>query len=312
MRILENINVDFWGRRKVGFVISATLIAIALVSLVYPGLEAGIDFRGGTEFVVETAQPLDQPAVRSAMDGAFDGGVEVKQYGGPEQLLIRTVQGGDPEALSSTLTGTLESAFAGSDAQVLRIDSVGPRFADDLKRGAMLAVIGSLLVILLYIFIRFDWRYAVAAVLTLAHDVTIVLGLFALFHTIMPFSLQMDQVIIAALLTIVGYSINDTVVVFDRIREFANLFKTERFETVVNRGINSTLSRTVLTSVTTMLTVFVLFVAGGEVLRGFAFALLIGIAIGTYSSIFVASPIVIMLRERFPIHRKATSFAASR
>ncbi|HMB92238.1 MAG TPA: protein translocase subunit SecF, partial [Rhodothermales bacterium] len=164
--------------------------------------------------------------------------------------------------------------------------------------GAIYAVLGSLLVIFIYILLRFEWRFGVGAVAALFHDVTITLGLFALLHNIMPFSLQIDQAIIAAFLTIVGYSLNDTVVVFDRVREFTNLFKTEAYGTVVNRSINTTLSRTIITSGTTLLVVVTLFIFGGEVLKGFAFALIIGVIIGTYSSVFVASPIVVELQKR--------------
>ena len=315
MRIFENADFDFLKLRKVGYIISGTLIAIALVSLITPGLEAGIDFRGGTEFVVRTANAVDPVQARGPLDEAFGAGTEVKLYGSSNDILVRTTAGGDADQLQSTLVQTLESSFPGADPDIQRIDSVGPRFADDLQRGAFFAIIGSLFVILLYIFFRFDWRYAVGAVACLAHDVLIVLGLFALFHTIMPFSLQIDQTIIAALLTIVGYSINDTVVVFDRIREFGQLFKTAPFGEVVNKGINSTLSRTMLTSGTTMIVVLVLFLLGGEVLRGFAFALLVGIAIGTYSSIFVASPVMLWLRSKYPAagsgaRRPATAAAA--
>ena len=301
MRIFEHADYDFLKLRKTGYIISGVLMLIALVSLITPGLEAGIDFRGGTEFVVRTATPVDVSAARAPLDAALSSGTEVKLYGTSSDILVRTTAGGDADALQSTVTRTLAETFPGSQPEVQRIDSVGPRFADDLQRGAFFAILGSLLVILVYIFFRFDWRYAIGAVACLAHDVLIVLGLFALFHNLTPFSLQIDQTIIAALLTIVGYSINDTVVVFDRIREYAQLFKTEPFGEVVNRGINSTLSRTLLTSGTTLIVVFVLFLLGGEVLRGFAFALLMGISIGTYSSIFVASPVMLFLREKYPV-----------
>ena len=180
----------------------------------------------------------------------------------------------------------------------MKTDVVGPRFAEDLKEGAIYAVFGSLLVIFIYILIRFEWRFGVGAVTALFHDVFITLGVFALLHGFLPFSLQIDQTIIAAFLTIVGYSLNDTVVIFDRIREFTNLFKTEPYNQVVNRSINTTLSRTLVTSGTTLLVVITLFIFGGEVLRGFAFALTFGILIGTYSSVYVATPVVVELHKR--------------
>lgn len=300
MRIFENTDFDFWGKRRLGMMISGTFILIALVSLVYPGLEAGIDFKGGTEIVIETETPIPATDARGTLDGVLGVGTEVKEYGSPTQLLVRTTsEAGEEGQVSELVASSLGEAYAGSNPVVLRNDVVGPRFAQDLQRGAMLAIIGSLFVILLYIFIRFDWRFSLGAVAALTHDVIIVLGLFALVHDLTPVTLMIDQTIIAALLTIVGYSINDTVVVFDRVREYANLFKTESFEVVANRAINSTLSRTMLTSVTTILVVFVLFIFGGEVLRGFSLSLIIGIMIGTYSSIFVATPIVVLLRERY-------------
>lgn len=310
MRIFENANYNFHGLRRVSVIVSGALMLIAAVSLIYPGLEAGIDFRGGTEFVVDTDTAVPPNQARTVLSGVFGAGTEAKTYGSPTTLLVRTTAGGEIDEVQAQLVQTLGAQFAGSNPTVQRVDSVGPRFAEDLQRGALAAVFGSLLVIFLYVFIRFDWRFSVGAVLCLAHDVLIVLGLFALFEPITPFSLQIDQAIIAALLTIVGYSINDTVVVYDRIREFTALFKTQPFEETVNRAINSTLSRTLITSGTTLLTVLVLFLFGGEVLRGFAFALLVGIGVGTYSSIFVASPLVVILRERFPARRRTAVVAA--
>ena len=307
MRILENTHVDFVAKRKLGFIISSVALAVAIVALFYPGLEAGIDFRGGTEFVVETDTPI-APEVAAAAVGV---GSEVKEYGNANTLLVRTPdaaadgEGVDTEALQASVSSALLEAAPESNARVSGGVAISPRFADDLQRGALFAVLGSLLVILVYIFIRFDWRYALGAVLCLIHDVIIVLGIFALFHTLTPVTMQLDQSLIAALLTIVGYSINDTVVVYDRIREFANLFKTEPFERVANRGINSTLSRTILTSGTTLISVGILLIFGGEVLRGFALALMIGIGVGTYSSIFVATPLVVWLRERYTPARAA-------
>lgn len=310
MRILENANFDFLSHNRDSYLISGILLTVAIISLFYPGLEAGIDFKGGTEFIVETTQPIPSTQAVSALSDATGEIYEVKEYGNPNTLLVRTASGGDADTLRTTVESTLASSFEGSGATISGTYSVGPRVASDLKEKAIVLVLGALFVILLYIFVRFDWRYAVAAVLTLAHDVVIVLGLFALLHNITPFSLQIDQAIIAALLTIVGYSINDTVVVFDRIREYALLFKTEPFPTIANRAINTTLSRTLLTSGTTLITVFVLFLIGGEALKGFSLALLVGIGVGTYSSIFVASPIVVALRDKYaPARRPITARA---
>ena len=218
MRIFENANHDFLSDYRTSYIVSGILILVATVSLVYPGLEAGIDFKGGTEFTVRTAEPVASVEAGAALQDATGEIFEVKEFGDPNTLLVRTAAGGDADALRQSVESTLQSAFPASSASIIGTYSVGPRVASDLTEKAIVLVLGALFVVLLYIFVRFDWRYAVAAVLCLAHDVVIVLGLFALLHNVTPFSLQIDQAIIAALLTIVGYSINDTVVVFDRIR----------------------------------------------------------------------------------------------
>jgi len=298
MRIFENTQIDFLKKQRFAATLSGVLVVLSLVSLLTRGLETGIDFQGGTEIVIETDVALDVVDVRAGLSDALGATPEVKEYGEPELLLIRMPSGGDPDSLQTLIVGAVNAAFPGANATPQKVDSVGPRFADDLKRGAIWAILAALLVIFLYIMVRFEWRFSVGAIVALMHDVIITLGIFSLLHGVLPFSLQIDQAIIAALLTIVGYSLNDTVVIFDRIREFVNLFKTERFGPVVSRSINSTLSRTVVTSGTTLIVVGVLFIFGGEVLKGFAFALIIGVVIGTYSSIFVASPVVIALRAR--------------
>ena len=298
MRIFENPQIDFRAKQKFATILSGVLIILSLVSLVTRGLEAGIDFKGGIEIVVQTDEPVPVGDVRGNLTDALGVSPEVKEYGSPEFLLVRTPVGGDLDSVQNAVLNSINSAFPEANAQSEKRDSVSPRFADDLKRGAIWAVLASLFVIFLYIMARFEWRFSVGAIAALVHDVIITLGIFSLWHGVLPFSLQIDQAIIAALLTIVGYSLNDTVVIFDRIREFVNLFKTESFGPVVNRSINSTLSRTLVTSGTTLIVVGVLFLFGGEVLKGFAFALIIGVIIGTYSSIFVASPVVIALRAR--------------
>ncbi|MEP0547968.1 MAG: protein translocase subunit SecF [Rhodothermales bacterium] len=299
MRIFENTDYKFISKRRTAYVVSGVLLLMSVFGLLTRGLETGIDFQGGTEFVIETGEVLPIPGVRDALSAAFGVQPEVKTYDNDHTLLIRTTAGGDDiDAIQQSAVTAVSSAFPQATVSVIKIDSVGPRFAEDLKRGAFYAVIASLFVIFLYVWLRFEWQFSLGAVAALAHDVTITLGIFAMFHHLLPFSLQIDQAIIAALLTIVGYSLNDTVVVFDRIREFTNLFKTEPYAEIVDRSINSTLSRTLVTSGTTLIVVLTLFIFGGEVLRGFAFALLVGIVIGTYSSIFVASPILVELKTR--------------
>ena len=299
MRIFENASFNLISLRKQAFVFSAVLILLSVGSFFTRGVTPGIDFLGGSEFVIETDVPLNVTDVRGQVATALGASPEVKQFGSPTAMLVRTTVGGDVNQIEQSIVETIGTQNQGSNPRVIKTDSVGPRFADDLKRGAILSVLFALAVIFIYIMVRFEWRFGVGAVTALAHDVTITLGLFSLLQGVVPWSLQIDQAIIAAFLTIVGYSLNDTVVVFDRIREYTSVFKTEAYETVVNKSINGTLSRTIVTSGTTLIVVIVLFLTGGEVLRGFAFALIVGIFVGTYSSVFVAAPVVVLeLRNR--------------
>jgi preprotein translocase subunit SecF len=300
MRIFENSNLSIIGSRRKGYIFSGILILISLISFAVNGLELGVDFKGGREFVIETSTVLDATAVRSALASVLSSDPEVKTYvvEGVDQLLVRTVGEEDIDVVKGQLIRGIADAFPGSEPVIEKTYVVSARFAKDLERGAIYSIIGSLLVIFVYVLIRFEWRFGVGAVTALFHDVLITLGVFSIFQGHIGFSLQIDQTIVAAFLSIVGYSLNDTVVVFDRIREYTGLFKSENYDTIINKSINNTLSRTIITSGTTLLVVVVLFIFGGEVLRGFAFALLIGILIGTYSSIFVASPIVLELRNR--------------
>ncbi len=306
MRLFENVNIPFIQHRKKAYVFSGLLMLLSLVSLVTRGLELGIDFKGGMEFIVRGATAPGATAIREALTPVLGSEPEVKTYGA-EDILIRVAAEGDITEMQQQIVETIRERFPETQPEVVQTNIVGPRFAEDLKRGAIYAILGALLVIFVYILIRFEWRFSLGAVAALFHDVLITLGLFSFLHGWLPFSLEIDQTIIAAFLTIVGYSLNDTVVVFDRIREYMNLFKTKPFDEVVNLSINTTLSRTIITSGTTLLVVGILFIFGGEVLRGFSFALMVGIIIGTYSSIFVASPVVVELRERTATHRLATA-----
>jgi preprotein translocase SecF subunit len=297
MRLFENADYTLIPNRRIGYIISGILLTISILSLLVRGLSLGIDFRGGMEFVVGNTQEVSTVELRSALTGPLGAQPEVKRYG-DTGILIRASATGDINEVQQRILSTMKQEFPEVDAQIEKTNVVGPRFAEDLKQGAIYAVFGALAVIFLYILVRFEWRYSMGAVAALIHDVTITLGVFSLLAGVVPFSLQIDQGIIAAFLTIVGYSLNDTVVVFDRVREYVNLLKTENFPNIVNRSINATLSRTVVTSVTTLIVVVILFLFGGEVLRGFSFALIIGVIIGTYSSVFVASPTIVELNRR--------------
>ena len=300
MRLFENADYSLVSSRRIGYVISGTLLAVSILSLLVRGLALGIDFRGGFEFVVGNMGDVETVEVRSALTGPLGGQPEVKTFGETSLLIRASVEGDEANTteVQNLILSTIQEQFPEANPEMEKTSVVGPRFAEDLRQGAIYAIFGALAVIFLYILVRFEWRYSVGAVAALVHDVTITLGLFSILAGVVPFSLQIDQGIIAAFLTIVGYSLNDTVVVFDRVREYVNLFKTETFPTIVNKSINATLSRTVVTSVTTLIVVTVLFIFGSEVLRGFSFALIFGVIIGTYSSIFVASPTIVELNRR--------------
>lgn len=307
MRILENTNYDFWGNRRTGFTVSIVLLVGAVIAIIYPGLKAGVDFRGGTELIFQTATPIDLGQARDALQPVLGNETEIKTYGSDREILVRTPLTGETEEVIAQAREALIASFPEARPQVVGGYSVSARFSDDLKRGAFYSIIGGLLVILLYVLARYDWRYGVGAVATLGHDVVVILGVFALLNAFTSLSFTITQTIIAALLTIVGYSVNDTVVVYDRIRETQALYRAEPFAVTANRAINATLSRTIITGVSVVIVLIVMLLFSGEELRNFSLALLLGILLGTYSSIFVATPIVVLLRERFPVARRAVA-----
>lgn len=307
MRILETTHFDFWGARRYGFIFSGVSLVIAMIAVVWPGLQAGVDFRGGTELVFATDAPVDLGEARTALRPILGDETEIKTYGAPTEVLVRTPESGDTEDIIARANAALDATFPEANPEVVGGYSVSPRFSEDLKRGAVFAVLGGLIVILLYVLARYDWRYGLGAVFTLGHDVVVILGIFAVLNAFTPMSFTITQAIIAALLTTVGYSVNDTVIIYDRIRETQALYRAEPFHVTVNRAINQTLSRTVMTSTTTIIVLIVLLFLGGEELRSFSLAMLVGIVLGTYSSIFVSAPIVVLLRERFPVARRAVA-----
>lgn len=299
MRLFEEANYSIIDKRKIGYVISSLLILLSIGAFVTKGLQYGIDFRGGVEVVVDFEEPVTVTESRSHLTDGLGTQPQVRHYGDSSQLLIRLDTEEDTSELQSSILSVFGAAYPDNAATIILTENVGPSFAADLRDASMMAVFFALIVIFIYILVRFKkWSYSVGAVAALAHDVTITLGVFTLLHGILPFNLELDQALIAAFLTIVGYSLNDTVVVFDRIRENALIFKTEAFDSMVNKSINNTLSRTVVTSLTTLFVVSILFIFGGEVLRGLSFALIIGVILGTYSSIFVASALLVDLQQK--------------
>jgi len=304
--LLRHTKVDFVGKRKYFYAFSIIVTVIGLVSLVTKGLNQGIDFSGGRTYTVKFKEPVSTVKVAQALKVGFEGAPEVKTYGGENQVKISTkylVNSTDKSADSiadSKLFNGLKP-FLGENVTFAQFNKeyrqnarkVGPTIADDIKMGALYAVFFALILMFVYIFFRFkSWQFGMGAIVALFHDVLFVLGIFSIFDGILPFSLEIDQAFIAAILTVIGYSVNDSVVVFDRIREYLREHSRWDRKTLYNAALNSTLSRTMNTSFTTLMTIAVMFVFGGEVIRGFMFALLVGIGIGTYSSVFVATNLV--------------------
>ncbi|MBE6215311.1 MAG: protein translocase subunit SecDF [Bacteroidales bacterium] len=308
---LQNTHVDFIGKKKIAYIVSGVLILASVVSIFTKGFTYGVDFTGGRTYVVRFDQPVTAEDVRAAALAEFDGAVEVKQFGGESQMKITTqylVENESTEAdaeVENKLYNALKGFFAAelSFAEftstldnpngIISSDKVGPTIANDITRDAIIAVIIALIVIFAYIAVRFrGWTWGLGGVTGLAHTSIIVIGFFSIFSGILPFSLDIDQTFIAAILTIIGYAINDTVVIFDRIREYKELHPKADFRKNVNEALNSTLSRTMNTSLTTLITMLAIAIFGGEVIRGLAVALILGIVVGTYASVFIATPIM--------------------
>ena len=362
MRIFDNLNIDFISKRKMAYVISGSLILLGLISIIFRGLELGIDFKGGTDIALKFENPIEIGEIRAELDKIDLGNIEVKTFGGETGILVRTEMQAVPANIYTKMVAAIENSikeyqpgvemsisdtsansvtFNFTDINVIenissqlfnngyqtsrlddhhliarvslsdwieealrnkmpdnhfvvqKEDHVGPKIGSELKQDSIISVLLALAVIMLYLGFRFKFVFALGAVVALFHDVIITLGMFALLHGLIPsLNLEISISIVAAFLTLVGYSINDTVVVFDRVRENIKIHKTADLADNMNRAINITMRRTIITSFTTLLVVAVLLFFGGDVLRGFAFAMFFGIIIGTYSSIFVASPFV--------------------
>lgn len=308
---LQNTKVDFVGMRKKAYIFSIAVTIIGLGFIFGKGFSYGVDFTGGRTYVVRFDQEVTAGEVRSALVAEFDESIEVKQFGGGSQMKITTkyLIDDNSEETDAIVDGKIYSALKGLFANEMTLEDftattdnpngivssekVGPTIADDIKRDAVIAVVIALLAIFVYIAARFrDWTWGTGGVVALIHDALFVMSFFAIFTGILPFSLDVDQSFIAAVLTIIGYSINDTVVIFDRIREYRQLYPKRDLKENINEALNSTLSRTINTGGTTLVVLLAIAIFGGEVIRGFSVALIVGVVIGTYSSIFVGSPIV--------------------
>ena len=318
---LQNTKVDFLGKRKITYIISGALIIASILSISFKGFTYGVDFTGGRTFVVRFDQTVQAEEIRNAVTEAFDAAAvqnnvdntatEVKQFGGDSQMKITTTYKVNEEStdvdaeVEEVLYNALKAFFVedisidqfrstlDNPNGIISSDKVGPTIANDMKRDAIIAVIIALIVIFAYIAVRFkNWTWGLGGVSSLAHTAIIVIGFFSFFSGILPFTLDVDQTFIAAILTIIGYAINDNVVIFDRIREYRGLHPKAELKTNVNEALNSTLSRTMNTSLTTLVVMLAIAIFGGEVIRGLAVALILGIVIGTYASIFIGTPIM--------------------
>ena len=311
----QNINWDIVGKRKLFYIISGVIILIGIGSFVTRGLSYGVDFTGGRTFLVRFDETVSTDNVRNSLADVFltENGVnlapEVKVFGEDNQVKVTTsflidseLEDAD-EVVETKLNEGLSTI--GHEFEIMSSQKVGPTIADDIKKSSVWAVLFSLVIIFLYILLRFrKWQYGLGAIAAIFHDVLVVLAVFSIAYGFLPFSLDIDQAFIAAILTVVGYSINDTVVVFDRIREYLGSYKKREMNEVINSALNSTLSRTVNTSLSTFFVLLMIFIFGGEVIRGFAFALLVGVAVGTYSSLCVATPIVVDLTKNIEKKKK--------
>jgi len=296
MRLFHHAKFDFLGSRRRAYTVSAIVLVTGIASIaLHGGLRFGVDFTGGTLFQVSFTQPTTISDLRSATTVPGLEGAQIQQFGASNDYLIRVPQfeqeGG--ESVVETVANALTQTYGpDGEAWTSRSDAVGPRVGKELQRGALLAILISFALTLVYLAFRFEWRFGVAAIAATVHDILIAFGFISLFN------IEITLTTVAAILTIVGYSLNDTIVVFDRIRENIRKYRKDAYVSLLNRSVNETLPRTVLTSGTTVMTLMALFILGGQVIRPFALVLILGVVIGTYSSIFVASPVLLEIEER--------------
>jgi SecD/SecF fusion protein len=318
---LRHSDIKFLEKRKIAYIVSGALIVISLFSFVTRGFNYGIDFKGGRTYVVRFDEEVKVAEVGQALAAVYGQAPEVKTFGGSKQVKITTEYKIDEltdDVDSEVETLMVQGLHQGGFIDEMDMDSfisehrmssqkVGPTISDDIKKDALIAISFALVIIFLYILIRFrNWQYGLGAIAALAHDSIIVLGIFSIFYGLLPFSLEIDQAFIAAILTVLGYSINDTVVVFDRIREYIGLHPKRNREENVDDAMNSTLRRTFSTSLSTFVVLLAIFLFGGTSIQGFTFALLVGVVVGTYSSLFIATPI------SYDTQRRALKVAAKR
>jgi preprotein translocase subunit SecF len=300
MRLFANANYDFIGRRKLGYLVSAALIVPGFLMLLLRGINYSVEFTGGTLLQVETQAPVDVGRVRAALGGVGVRGAELQTFGSDRELVIRArvaregSDANDTQATSGAVQAALDQAVGAGQYQIVRTEAVGPKVGSELRQKAIIAILLSFAVVLIYLAVRFEWRFGVAAVIATAHDIVASLAFIGLTR------LEVSLFVVAGLLTIVGYSLNDTIVIFDRIRENLHRSKRDQFIEVLNRSKNETLPRTFFTGTTALGSLVALAVLGGEVVRPFALLMLFGVVVGTFSSLFIAGPALLAIERKWP------------
>lgn len=309
--LFRNIRIDFIGRRKIYYAISGLVIIAGLLSISIKGLNYGVDFKGGRTYIVQFDQPHNSQDIRESLTASFEGAPEVKTYGFDNKYQITTsylVDDNTEDATTRAESALMQglSGFSGANPTLLSYNKVGPTVANDIKVSAMYALGIAMGLMFLYILIRFrKWQFALGTMVSLVHTVLVVLSLYTLLENVMPFAMEIDQAFIAAILTVIGYSINDSVVVFDRVREFlAGMKHEDDAPIVINNALNDTLSRTLITGMSTIFVIIILFTFGGETIKGFTFAMLIGVIVGTYSSLCIGTPVLVDFTKRVEKKKK--------
>lgn len=300
MRLFANANYDFLGQRKWAYGISIAFSVIGLAVLLFRGVNYSVEFTGGTLIQVETERPADVGELRNALQARGIEGAEIQTFGSDREIVIRArvaregSDANDTQVTADAVGQALDATLGAGTYQVVRTEAVGPKVGGELRQQAVFAILMSFLAVLAYLAYRFEWRFGVAAVVATAHDIVAALAFIGFAR------LEVSLFVVAGLLTIVGYSLNDTIVIFDRIRENLHRSKRESFQSILNRSINETLPRTFFTGTTALGSLLALAILGGDVVRPFALLMLFGVIVGTFSSIFIASPVLLAIETRWP------------
>ncbi len=310
MRLFKKTNIDFLGVRNRWYIISTLTILVGVVGFIVKGVQFGVDFKGGTEIVVSFDRKVETEDIRSALAKIGLAQSDIKSYGTGNGMLIRTTEQEEGSAIGNKIKEAMQQGLPGVKFDVLREDRIGPKVGKELRQDAIFAVLWAFAAILVYVAIRFKFAYGMGAVIALIHDIFTTFGVIIILNGLIPgLNLDITQEVIAAFLTLVGVSVNDTVVIFDRIRENEKIYRSMSLSEIMNKSLNETLSRTVITSGTIFLVLMVLLVFGGEVNRAFAFTMGFGIVTGTYSSIYVASAFVLDSKLRKEAKKAAKAVA---